>query len=330
MVATIYIEGQIADHPRTEDIIRRFPKAERIMCERYSQVFNPKAQNFRAQKQNPALILAKKHKGFVLPTPPGYGVGGQPNYYFSHMLNCIYDCRYCFLQGMYSSAHYVVFVNYEDFASEIIEYAEQQKDESPWFFSGYDCDSLAFEPVTGFINHMLNVFSEIPNAHLEIRTKSTQIRCLLNSKPLSNVVVAFSFTPDDFSRRLEFGVPAVDKRIMAMQQLQQQGWSVGLRFDPMISYHNYQHSYRALFEKIFSRLDSETIHSVSMGGFRMPKNFFKKIKKLYPEEPLYNLAMEDIQGMRCLSVSAEQDMFEFCKKQILSWIPETKLYYCDI
>ena len=37
------------------------------------------------------------------------------------MHNCIYDCRYCFLQGMYRSAHYVVFINYEDYQWAIEE-----------------------------------------------------------------------------------------------------------------------------------------------------------------------------------------------------------------
>ena len=35
------------------------------------------------------------------------------------MYNCIYDCKYCFLQGLYSSANYLVFVNYEDFLNQI-------------------------------------------------------------------------------------------------------------------------------------------------------------------------------------------------------------------
>ena len=330
MVSTVYIENEVASHPRTTMILNRFPKAEIVECERYSQVFNPKAQNFRLQKQNPSLILAKKHKGLILPTPVGYGVGGDPNYYFSHMLNCVYDCRYCFLQGMYSSAHYVVFVNYEDFADEIAQYAIKHESQSPWFFSGYDCDSLAFEPVTGFMAFCLDVFEQIPWAFLEIRTKSTQARSLLNRQPLENVVVAFSFTPDDFSKRFEHGVPIIDKRLNVMQQLQLHGWKLGLRFDPMITYQGYEQGYRQLFERIFSKIPAESIHSVSMGGFRMPKDFYKKIKKLYPHEPLYNLAVEDVNGMKCLSLDAEQDMFEYCKKQILNWLPEDKLYYCDI
>ena len=35
------------------------------------------------------------------------------------MLNCVYDCSYCFLQGMFNSANYLVFVNYEDYFKEI-------------------------------------------------------------------------------------------------------------------------------------------------------------------------------------------------------------------
>ena len=115
MIDTLYIEQAIATHYRVREIGSRFPNANHVMCERYGAVFNRKSQNFRLQKKNPSLILAHKFDNHVLATPEGYGIGGRNNYYFSHMLNCIYDCRYCFLQGMYRSAHYVLFVNYDDF-----------------------------------------------------------------------------------------------------------------------------------------------------------------------------------------------------------------------
>lgn len=50
------------------------------------------------------------------------------------MFNCIYDCRYCFLQGMYSSANYVIFVNFEDFDKEIEEVIQDNKDKKITFF----------------------------------------------------------------------------------------------------------------------------------------------------------------------------------------------------
>ena len=330
MIQTIYIERNIENHPRVQQILARYGEAEKIHCDRYGEIFNPKSQNFRLQKQNPALILAHKHDGHVLPAPEGYGVGGERNFYFSHMLNCIYDCRYCFLQGMYQSAHYVVFVNFEDITASIVALSSQFQNQSPWFFSGYDCDSLAFEPVTGFMQHCLGVFETVPGAWLEIRTKSTQIRSLLNRPALGNVVVAFSFTPGDFSRRFENGVPDIHKRIRAMQLLQSKGWLIGLRFDPIMAYHDYQSSYRDMFELIFSKLDHALIHSVSMGEFRMPRGFFKKIKKLYPEEPLYHLHMADDNGMKSFNHSLEQTMFDFCRQQLLRWMPEHKLFNCSI
>ena len=158
MVDTIYIEQDISSHSRTVEILDRYPAAQKIEIERYSEVFNPHGQNFRLQKQNPSLILAAKQNKKVLSTPSQYETGGGANYYFSHMLNCLYDCRYCFLQGMYRSANYLLFVNFEDFVTEIkMLAAKHHNDDKPvWFFSGYDCDSLAYEPVTGFADFFLS------------------------------------------------------------------------------------------------------------------------------------------------------------------------------
>ena len=142
------------------------------------------------------------------------------NFYFSHMLNCIYDCRYCFLQGMYRSANYVVFVNYEAFQRAIAETLRSLPENSDaYFFSGYDCDSLALEPITGFTRSFLPFFAEQPRAILELRTKSVQIRSLLETEPFPNCVVAFSFTPEPVSLAVEHKVPPTEARIRAMRTL---------------------------------------------------------------------------------------------------------------
>ena len=182
MVSTLYVEEAVRDHPRVARILERFPKSEVIRCDQYSEVFNPRAQNFRLQKRDPALILARKYTGHVMDAPPAYHIGGGENYYFSHMLNCVYDCRYCFLQGMYRSAHYLLFVNYEDFAEAISNrLPDVASGKQAWFFSGYDCDSLAYDPVTGFTEYFLPFFTRFQQAYLELRTKSTQIRALLRT-----------------------------------------------------------------------------------------------------------------------------------------------------
>jgi spore photoproduct lyase len=327
MIQTLYIEREILDHPRVDSIQRRFPDAAVVTCERYGEVFNPKGQNFRLQKQQPALILARKHDNFVLDAPLSYNIGGKRNYYFSHMLNCIYDCRYCFLQGMYRSANYVLFVNYEDFDTAIAQTATKE-DEPAWFFSGYDCDSLALEPVTGFMEHTLPLFEKLDNAYLELRTKSTQIRGLFEREPLQNCVVAFSLSPAVLAEALEHRAPPLEKRLDALEKLQQAGWPVGLRFDPIIYSDDYRQLYEEFFEQVFARIDPERLHSVSLGAFRMPQGFYRNMVKLYPQEKLFAGPLTEAQPMVAYEAELEQTMLAFCREKLLQLMPEEKLFIC--
>jgi spore photoproduct lyase len=311
MIETLYIEEKLLKHPRVIEIAARFPNARKITCGRYGEVFNPKAQNFRLQKRQPALILAEKFKNFVLRTPSTYGIGASKNFYFSHMLNCLYDCRYCFLQGMYQSAHYVLFVNYEDFGNEIRRLSLDHSDEQVHFFSGYDCDSLALEPVTGFAAYFLPFFATLPNAWLELRTKSTQIRTLLTQSPLPRCIVAFSLSPDPIAQKVEHKAPSLQRRLEAIGKLQEQGWAIGLRFDPVIFQSGYQAQYRQLFEEVFARIDPERLHSVSLGSFRLPEHYFKKMQKLYPDEKLFAGPLQSSNGTIGYERPLEKEIFDF-------------------
>ena len=69
MVSVVYIEEAIRDHPRVERIRGRLGRADTVWCDQYTEVFNPKAQNFRLQKRSPALILAKKTQGLLCRHP---------------------------------------------------------------------------------------------------------------------------------------------------------------------------------------------------------------------------------------------------------------------
>ena len=330
MIDTLYIEQAIATHPRVREIGLRFPSANQVMCERYGAVFNRKSQNFRLQKKNPSLILAHKFDNHVLETPEGYGIGGRNNYYFSHMLNCIYDCRYCFLQGMYRSAHYVLFVNYDEFFSAMDAKLMAHDGEDVWFFSGYDCDSLALDPLTGFAQHLLSYLETRPHAMVELRTKSTQIRALLGQAPLSNVIVAFSLTPEPAAVALEHKAPSVAKRINAMTQLAQNGWRLGLRFDPLLDDVRFEEHYQALFRDIFDRIDPACIHSITIGPFRMPGSFFSNVVRLYPDEPLLAGSFANRDGLITYPEEREAAMLAFCLDELRAYVSGDKIFSCAV
>ncbi len=326
MFERIYIEDTVRDHCRTVGILKKFPTAEAIPCSRYGEIFNLKRQNFRVQKAKPALILAEKQGTKVLPTPAEYGLGADRHYYFSHMLNCLYDCRYCFLQGMYRSSNFVLFVNYEDFESEIKEVANAHPDETCIFFSGYDCDSLALESLTGFAGHFLQTFRELPNSTLELRTKSAKVSSLLEAKPLTNVVVAFTLSPDPVAQALEHKAPTLSARIRAIKKLASHGWKIGLRFDPLIYFVNCEKVYRDFVDETLKQIPLAAIHSITLGLFRSPKTIFNNMESLYPEEPLFMGNLKLSNGIVRYSEEVETRFAETAEAQILKHVPEDLLF----
>ena len=276
--------------------------------------------------------MAKKHGKFVLPTPPDYSIGAAKNVYFSHMLNCLYDCRYCFLQGMYQSANYLHFVNAEDYQTAIIEETALTENGPTCFFSGYDCDSLGLESLTGFAAKFVPFFQMLDpeKAWLELRTKSVNIAPILALDPTPNIITAFSLTPDSVARKIEHGAAPIAKRINSIRSLTQQGWNVGLRLDPLISSENFEAEYRELIEQIFAAVaDVELVHSVTVGPLRFPTAMYDKITKLYPEEPmLADFSLVENRETKRISYDAETEsrQEDYVVQELLKFLPENRIF----
>lgn len=328
MIDQIYIEEDLLKHPDFLRLRARFKNADVIPCRRYAEVFNQRSQNFRLQKKKPALILARKHANHVLAAPDGYGIGGHHNYYFSHMLNCLYDCRYCFLQGMYRSANYLLFVNYEDFMDAIRATIQKHRGEDVYFFSGYDCDSLALENLTLFAERFLPFFATEPSGILELRTKSVCTKPFMSVDPIPNVVIAYSMSPAEIAAAHEHGAPTVQARIAAMRKLAQRGWKIGLRFDPVIYHPTFRETYVSLFQDIFDHLSDEAIHSVSFGPMRFPKQMHDAIVKLYPREKLFASPFDLKNKMISYPSAIEDEMMGFLGETLRQYVAPERFFFC--
>ncbi len=322
-IKTIYIEDKVKNHHNTKKIVSRIKYEHIIICDHYSEVFNPKNQNFRIQKKFPALILARKENNFIHTAPEQFSIGFKNNYYFSHMLNCPYDCKYCYLQGMLNSANYLLFVNYEDFLVDIKAITESNIDQS-CFFSGYDCDSLALEGISNFIEEFIRHFEKIKKGVLEIRSKSINIKVLEKKKPLKNIIPAFSLNPEFVIKSFEDKTPNLLNRIIAIKKLQTLGWSVGLRFDPLISCDRYE-KYKKFFYKIFKSIDVKKVHSVTLGEFRMPNQYLKKISNVRTND--YFIQLENTKRFfNRMDGNQKEERRESFTKLISKFISKEKIF----
>ena len=179
-----------------------------------------------------------------------------------------------------------------------------------------------------FVDYFVHWFSEHPQFTLEIRTKSTQVRDLLEIEPAPNCVIAMSFTPQEVYQLWEHRIPALSKRLEALSRLQQQGWPIALRFEPLIYLEGFQRHYEQLFAQVFTRLDGESIHSVSTGLFRMPKKFYRNIAAIYPDEALFARKVEEQDGLVTQPRETEQEMLEVVENLLFRYVDKRQYYHC--
>ena len=145
---------------------------------------------------------------------------------------------------------------------------------------------------------------------------------------MPNCIVAFSLSPEPLAETLEHKAPSLQKRLDALEKLQQAGWPIGLRFDPIIYCDDYQTIYANFFEQVFARINLDQLHSVSLGAFRMPQGFYRNIVKLDPEEKLFAGPLTESQPMVSYESKIETEILAFCQEKLLQLMPKEKLFLC--
>ena len=139
-------------------------------------------------------------------------------------------------------------------------------------------------------------------------------------------MVAFSFTPEEVQAAHEHETPSVDRRIRAMERLQERGWRLGLRFDPLIYFTDYREQYRRLYDQVFGAVRIDSLHSVSVGPFRLSGDAFKAMVRLYPEDALFAGPLAEENGAVAYQRALEEEMVQFCTAELLRRVPQAIIF----
>jgi len=213
----IFLEEHLREHPRAKHIISRFPNAEVKFLNKIEDVFGRVKKPYLQKRTNLNLFLGEKKGQLIKATPPAYGLTGDLHYYFIHAYNCIYECNYCYLQGYFQSPDIVLFLNHDEILAEIKKISDDFSISHPgrqiWFHAGEYSDSLALSHLTGELPDYFELFRNLPNARLELRTKSVNIKEILKEKPVSNIVTSFSLSPEHRIKSNDLKTPPLKARL---------------------------------------------------------------------------------------------------------------------
>lgn len=324
----IYVEKAVRSHPRAEQIIGRFPGARLIEIDHYKDVFCRRGQDFILQLRSPKLILgAGRGNRIYRGAPVCQSFGNENFYYTSCMMNCIYDCEYCYLKGMYPSGNVVVFVNLEDVFDEVEQILEER---SMYLCLSYDTDMMAMEQMTGYVKEWSR-FVEAQRKSgralkVEIRTKSADVRFWRRNSPVPGVIYGITLSPQAVIDAYEHKTPPLEGRIASAKEALQRGFSVRLCFDPMIYTPDWEQQYGGMLRQVFSEIDMEKLEDVSVGTFRISQDYLKKMQRLQPGSAVAQYPYQNDGGVYHYSKELTKRMENFLVRSLREKMPENKIF----
>lgn len=321
----IYIEEKALHYPLTKKILSNKKDSVQIKIRNYKDIFNRSKQDFQFQKTFPKLILAKKEENFLYEGSHLTPDFGNANFFYNSMIyNCMYNCDYCYLQGMYPSAYLVVFVNIEDCFSVVEDKLKNQK---IYLSASYDTDLLAFENVVPFTSEWIEFTRKNQNLTVEIRTKSSNFRYIEKKDPTENIILAWTLSPESIIRKYEKKTPTLNKRLENVTRAISCGWNVRLCFDPVLYVKDYRIVYSEMFQTIFSEIQEAKVFDLSIGVFRMNSGYLKKIQKFRKDSDILYSPFEIVSGINSYSKEIISEMKEFLLSELCRYTSAKKTFW---
>lgn len=325
----VYVERKLRGQYDVTGIINKLSGSRVVWINHYKDIFNRKGQSLAFQKKSPALILAKKEGKLVYNgSKECQSFGNEHFYYTSCMMNCLFDCEYCYLQGMYPSADVVLFMNLDDIFHEVDELLREH---GVYLCISYDTDMVALENITGYCRRWIEYAKNRVGLTIELRTKaelSDSFIRMLDEKECENIIFAFTLSTDMIQLSYEHNTPSIQSRIASIMRASQKGLNVRVCFDPLLTYADLsalKKAYGTLIDKLFESVTDQMLYDVSLGEFRVPCDYLKRMRKRRPDSKLLAYQFEIEDGSFCCGKDGAElaDYVEECLRRHLS--PE-KIY----
>lgn len=327
------MEKKILNHPRTKRILQKFPGAAVILIDHYKDVFCRRGQNFILQQRSQNLILGEKQGNLIYKgAPVCQSFGNEHFYYTSCIMNCVYDCEYCYLKGMYPSGNLVIFVNLEDIFNEVTALLKKH---AVYLCISYDTDLQAMEGITGYIAEwtaFAKAALENPQKNLlyplkiEIRTKSADVSFWQKHRPVPGIIYALTLSPAAVIDACEHKTPSLQQRLTSAGEAIRRGFDLRLSFDPMIYCKDWERQYNEMLRQVFAEIDMDKIKDVSVGTFRVSQDYLKKMRKNQPGSAVVQFPYQNDNGVYHYSRELTERMEGFLTSQLKTVMPEEKIF----
>ncbi len=238
----IYVEPAAAALPRGQQVLDRFPDAERIEV--------PSHWNIPGLHGNPGNVAdwnRIKRTSLVLgtlKTPRVRPNGRSADFIAPSTANgCAMSCAYCYVPRRKGYANPItVFANIDAIATTTMNHLRRtgpkaeanQCDPVDWVYDiGENSDCSVDADVSDNVEDLVRLFAATPGAKASFATKAVNRR-MLDWDPRGGTRVRFSLMPAELSRVLDVRTDPVPARIAAIDAFVEAGYEVHVNLSPVV------------------------------------------------------------------------------------------------
>ena len=324
-IKEVLLEGGAPGHPLTNRILKRLPG---IPVQPIKDDLSKKRADLLDMGKDRLHLLP--YKGEFLKPCPGTKEYICCGYQILNVgTNCPLDCSYCILQSYFNQPNVRIFVNLKEELEPVVQAIDSEPARIFRVGTGEFTDSLAVDHITSWSDILLPIFSKRKNAILELKTKTTNIKRLLNSKHRDRIIVSWSLNSPTIAAREEHGAASLKKRLEAARLCQSEGFVVGFHFDPLIPHPHWKQEYLKSLDLLDKYIDPGGIIWISMGSFRYMPALKQIIRRRHPKtRVLDGEFITGLDGKMRYFKPIRTELYGFMGEKMESWHRNLGLYLC--
>lgn len=249
----IYYEEGIQNYILGKELLEKYKSVPKVVIENHNNIEEMrKKQNseFPDMKRNLIIGVRKTHK-FV------------PNHKTSDFLvpytssGCTAMCMYCYLVCNYNKCAYLrLFVNREQMLDKIIKTSEKSEKDLT-FEIGSNSDLILENTITNNLVWTIENFASTKKGKLTFPTKFDMVDDILPLKHNGKITVRMSVNPEEIIKKIEFGTSRLEKRVVAINNLAEAGYKLGILIAPVILVEDWKKQYSELIKYLYDNLSNK-------------------------------------------------------------------------
>lgn len=237
---------------------------------------------------------------------------------------CGFDCSYCSIQSFYHGNE----VTFDEGFAEKLGQLKLDPSKTYHIGTGQSSDSLMWGNHQGVLEALSDFARKNPNVILELKTKSKNIRWLLEHDYPANIICTWSLNPQSIIDHEEHLTASLNQRITAAQQIASKGRLVGFHFHPIVFYQDWIDDYRSICAEITSLFRPDSVALVSLGTLTFTRSVMKTIRNRPFTSKILQMPMEEIAGKFSYPLESKIEMFKTVYEALEPWHQQVFFYLC--